>query len=119
FGSRGGVALPRLMVTRLQTFCGIHGVIFGSCLDARHSWTMLAHGLAAGKASALPSFKTAACKRASSTGGAIRTPPPHQAEFAYFSGAAGLILKARRCSRFASTCGSVFVPASLSLSMMA
>jgi hypothetical protein len=30
---------------------------------ARHSWTMLARGLAAGKASALPSFKTAARKR--------------------------------------------------------
>jgi len=29
-----------------------------------------------------------------------------------------LILKARRCRRFASRCGSVFVPASLSLSMM-
>jgi len=41
-----------------------------------------------------------------------------QAGLAYSADASGLILKARRCSRFASTCGSVFLPTSLSLSMM-
>src|SRR5262249_23967133 len=41
-----------------------------------------------------------------------------QAGLGYCADDAGLILKARRCSRFASRCVSVVVSASLSLSMM-
>ena len=80
---------------------------------------MLARVLAAAKASALLSFNVAACN-----GVAFDRPCPEghhrfaQAGLAYSPDETGLTLKTRRCSRFASKRGSVFPPASLSLSMM-
>ena len=62
-GSRGGIALPPMMVTRLQMLSGMRGVMIGSCVDVATFMTMLARAFAPGKASALPSFTRTACSR--------------------------------------------------------
>ena len=95
---------------------GVRGVMIGSCVDVATFMTMLARAFALGKASALLSFNEGRLQPRPDRGSARR----HrlQAGLAYSADDAGLILKARRCSRFASRCASVFVSASLSLSMM-
>jgi len=91
--------------------------MIGSCVDVTTLLALLARAFALGKASALLSFNEGSLQPRLDRGSARR----HrlQAGLAYSADDAGLILKARRCSRFASKPGSVFMPASLSLSMMA
>ena len=87
--------------------------MIGSCVDVT---TLLARAFAPGKASALLSFNEGRLQPRPDRGSARR----HrlQAGLVYSADDAGLILKARRCNRFASRCDCAFVPASLSLSMM-
>jgi hypothetical protein len=87
--------------------------MIGSCVDVT---TLLARAFAPGKASALLSFNEACLQPRLDRGSEKRH--SLQAQLACSADDAGLILKARRCSRFASRCASVFVSASLSLSMM-
>jgi hypothetical protein len=75
---------------------------------------MLARELGAGKASAL--LPLLSCLRRKCPADTIALP---ELGLAYSPDGTGLTLKTRRCSRFASKRGSVFVLASLSLSMMA
>src|SRR5262249_6306912 len=103
-----------MMVTRLRMLSGMRGVMIGSCVDVAIFMTMLARAFAPGKASALLSFTKLQPRLDRCSARHHRL----QAGFAYSADDIGLILKARRCRRFASRCGSVFVPASLSLSMM-
>jgi hypothetical protein len=91
---------------------GVRGVMIGSCVDVT---TLLARAFAPGKASALLSFNEGRLQPRLDRGSARRR---LQAGLAYSADDAGLILKARRCSRFASRCACVVVSASLSLSMM-
>ena len=92
---------------------GVRGIMIGSCVDVT---ILLARAFAPGKASALLSFNEGRLQPRLDRGSARR----HrlQAGLVYSADDAGLILKARRCSRFASRCASLFVSASLSLSMM-